>query len=217
MARIHTYDNFANIADEVLAEIGEYDLIGKGLHPVAGFKPVYNALCSNYMRIFHKAMQLHNWRFASKLYYLEFVDNNVEEDGFVAKFSLPLEAGDYYNMWGLGLRDGIEFDEELVAKQLSDNTIIANYDPSDDENPNETLFAYLVQEAEIAVCPFYFTEVYKNLLKQFLGWILHDLNSIASLALKEYPIVLQNAIAQDTQRFGCDTKFTFDIKPVPRW
>jgi hypothetical protein len=218
MAQIYCYDNFGILVDEVLSETGHYEFVGLGLDPGANARPFYKALCDNYMLKFRQAMSLYPWRFASVFYYLEY-DDTFEPtcDGFVSSFTVPLSAGNWYDIWGVALRDDIEFSEKFVAKKTTNGKVLTNYEPDDDDDEDNIISAWLVQEPTLSACPFYFTELYKNLLKQFIGNMEHDINGTATLALKEYPVVFQNAVAQDNSQFACNTTFKFEKKSFPTW
>lgn len=215
MGRINLYDNYSQIVDEVLSETGQYDLTGLNLNP-EGTRPVYKAICDHYLRKFKHAMSLHRWKFASEKSFLHY-DKSHDQDGFLSVFSVRISAGDYYNIWDISLADGKENKETFVARVSSDNKVFTNYKVSDGEDPDKIVYAQIVGDVEIAKCPAYFTDLYKNILKQFVGWLLHDMNGIASMALKEYPVVLQQAIAQDERYFASNPTFKIKTQPVPTW
>lgn len=218
MAQVYCYDNFSTLIDEVLSETGHYEFVGLGLEPAENVRPFYKALCDNYILKFKQTMCLYPWRFASIFYYLECdIDFEPTYDGFVSAFDVPDAAGDWCDIWGVTLRDGIEFDEKFVAKKTSDGKVLTNYEPDDYNEADDVIGAWLVQEKTLSECPFYFTELYKNLLKQFIGNMEHDINGTATLALKEYPVVFQNAVAQDNRQFACNTTFKFEKKSFPTW
>lgn len=215
MGRINLYDNYSQIVDEVLSEIGQYDLTGLNLARQG--RPVYDAIVDNYQLKFKQAMGLYPWRFASKVNFLHNKNEDPNTDGFVSTFEVPIAAGDYYNIWDISLADAKKTKETFVAKVLENGNVITNYKLKDDDDGNKTVYAQLVVDVEPAQCPVYFMNLYKNVLKQFIGWLLHDIGGIATLALKEYPAVLQQAVNQDTQLFSCNTVFEIKTPRIPRW
>lgn len=210
MARIYPYANFATLLDETLIECGHYNLTGSGFDDETG-DPLHDAVFRNYQSIFKRAMSLAAWRFASDNHSLHYDGVELQYDGFVSRFSVPIAVGDYYCVWGLSLGEHAKPEDgfSLVAKETDNGYVVTNYKPRDDEDEDDILYGYFVRTVGIENCPVYFTDLYKNLLRQFIGYNLKDLDNIVSIAKKEFPALLQWAIQEDINRFGCNTQFVF--------